>query len=268
MGHVAVVTGAGSGLGRELALALGKRRFFVVLADIQEDDAKGVLEEVKQSGGEGEVVGLDVTDPEALVELASRVEAEHGGCDLLINNAGVAVSGKIGEIPVENWRWCVDVNLFGPVYGCHAFVPGMKKRGRGHVVNIASVAGYANAAKMGPYNTSKAAVISLSETLRAELEGTGVGVTVVCPGFFPTNIIRNMRPGSERERGSAQKLLDRSQLSAGEVASRILIAVDKSDPYLVLPRQAQVIFWLRRLFPAYTTTLLQKLTQQKTKDIQ
>lgn len=246
---VAVVTGAASGLGKALSLALGARNWTVYLADINLEGAQEVAAEVTSGGGEGIALRLDVRDAQAYEELAERIFEEQGRCDLVVNNAGVASAGAIGDVSLEDWRWCLDIDLYGPIHGCHAFAPRLKGQGFGHVVNVASIAGYAHAVRMGPYNVAKAGVIALSETLRAEMLDHGVGVTVVCPAFFPTNIARNMR-SHRGENKAAQKFLDRSRITADDVAQAILKAVQRNEPFVVVPREAQLIFLLRRLFPA------------------
>lgn len=257
--RVAVITGAGSGLGRALSVALGNQAWCVVCTDINEDGLQETMEQVRARGGEGACHVVDVCDAPAMMALADRVYEDWGRCDLLINNAGVASTGAIGEASLEDWRWCLEIDVMGVVHGCHAFVPRMKRQGFGHVVNVASIAGFAMGQRMGPYNVAKAGVIALSETLRAEFDGTGLGVTVVCPGFFKTNIADTMRFTNARERAATEKLVGGSSISAEEMAASILKAVRRNKPYVVAPFQAKVIFWLRRLMPAQASIVIQRL---------
>ncbi len=261
--RVAVITGGASGLGRALALALGQQAWTVVVTDIDEGGARDTLDALRGRGGEGISRALDVRDPEAFEALAEEVFGRWGRLDLLINNAGVAATGEVGKVSLEDWRWCLDIDLYGPIHGCHAFAPRMRAQGFGQIVNIASIAGFALGARMGPYNVAKAGVVALSETLRAELLGTGVGVTVVCPGFFATNIARNMRVTSDREREKTVALIEGSGLGADQVAARILAAARRNTPILVLPFDALVIFWLRRLFPARATEIMREMIARR-----
>ncbi len=261
---VAMVTGAGSGLGKALCKALGAQNWTVVATDINLEAAEATVVELRGLGGAGEAWELDVRDGEAQVALAQRVFEEYGRCDLVVNNAGVAVSGDIGEVSLDDWRWCVDIDLMGPVYGCHAFAPLMREQGYGHIVNIASIAGYAQAVRMGPYNVAKAGVIALSETLRAELLDTDVGVTVVCPAFFKTQIIQNMR-SPEHDKKMGQKFLDHASMTADDVAQGILQAVAKNEPFVVMPKQAQLLWWMRRLMPARATEVIMWMAERTRK---
>jgi NAD(P)-dependent dehydrogenase (short-subunit alcohol dehydrogenase family) len=260
---VAMVTGAGSGLGRAVCLALGARNWTVYATDLRLEAAQETLALLRAKGGEGRAAALDVRDAAALEALAATIWEEQGRCDLVVNNAGVAVAGEVGKVSLEDWRWCLDIDLYGPIHGCHVFAPRLRAQGFGHIVNVASIAGIAHAVRMGPYNVAKAGVISLSETLRAELLGSGVGVTAVCPAFFPTNIAQNMRSHRDGERAAAQRFLDRATITADDVAAAILKAVERNEPYVIMPREAQLIFWLRRLFPAYTTELFRWVADRR-----
>ena len=253
---VAVVTGAASGLGRALAMALGRASWTVIASDIDAEGAKMTAEMLREEGATAEHFQTDVRDPKAFEDLAEAVWARHNRCDLIINNAGVAVTGRVGDVSLEDWRWCLDVDLFGPIHGCHSFAPRMKAQGWGHIVNIASIAGYALSGRMAPYNVAKAGVVALSESLRAELIDHNVGVTVVCPGFFPTGIAKHMRVTKERERDKTQRMLDRSRTSAESVAQLIIEAVEKKRPMVVTPRDAKLLFWMRRLLPSRATELM------------
>src|SRR5262249_5674319 len=127
-------------------------------------------------------------DVTKLAELEALAGACDGPVDLVVNNAGVSSGGAVGELPISDWRWTIEVDLFGVIHGCHVFVPRLRAQGHGHILNVASAAGLVSMPYMAPYNVAKAGVVALSETLDAELRGSGVGVTVLCPTFFQTNI--------------------------------------------------------------------------------
>src|SRR6185437_8230689 len=152
--------------------------------------------------------------------------------DLVVNNAGVSSAGSVGELPVEDWRWTLEVDLFGVIHGCHTFVPVMKAQGHGRILNVASAAGLLNPPFMGAYNVAKAGVISLSETMEAELVGTDVKVTVVCPTFFKTNIVNSGRISDPKLRERAKGLVDGGK-SAESVARAALASVDRGQLYAV-----------------------------------
>ena len=211
----AVVTGAGSGLGRAFCLELAARKARILAADINLAAAEETVRLVEAAGGKAIAHRCDVADPEQVEGLATTIEEAYGAADLVINNAGVAVGGTIGKVPLEDWRWIMGINLWGVIYGCHVFAPRFKSRGNGHIINVASAAGLLAAPEMGPYNVTKSGVVALSETLSAELAGTGVVVTVLCPTFFKTNIARAAH--SHTETGTPddiEKLMNRASLQA------------------------------------------------------
>ncbi|NOK21252.1 SDR family NAD(P)-dependent oxidoreductase [Corallococcus carmarthensis] len=246
----AVVTGAGSGLGRALCEALAARQARVMVSDMNPASAEETARRVTALGGEARVHPCDVTDPDAVEALARATDDAFGGVDLVVNNAGVATGGAVGVLPLAEWKRVLDVNLWGVIHGCHAFVPRLRKQGSGHVLNIASAAGLVYAPNLAAYNTSKAAVVALSETLYAELQPLGLGVTVACPTFFRTNIAAAAAPYSDPEtRRMSVKLVDQSKIGPEWVAERLLKAVDRGAPH-VLPMADARWFWrLRRLAP-------------------
>ena len=184
-----VITGAASGLGRALALALARKGCRIGIVDINLDGAEETLRMVERAGGSGETYELDVREVTDWGAMANHFFQCWGGVDVLVNNAGVVAVGHVGDIPIENWEWIFSINFWGMVYGCHTFIPRMKAQGGGHIVNVASAAGLLSLQELGPYNTTKAAVIALSETLRGELAPFKIGVTAVCPMFFNTHLL-------------------------------------------------------------------------------
>lgn len=246
-----VITGAGSGLGRALCLELAKRRARLVVSDINAATAEETAALVKAAGGEALVVPCDVTRAEQVESLAQAAFAALGGVDLLVNNAGVASGGEVGQLPLEAWRFVLDVNLWGVIHGCHAFVPRLRQQGSGHVLNIASAAGLLSAPFLAPYNASKAAVVALSETLYVELRAARIGVTVACPMFFPTQIATSARytqanPGVEKV---FQQLVEKGPMSAEQVARSLLAAVDDGALYALPMAQGRWLWRFKRLMP-------------------
>lgn len=247
----AVITGAGGGLGRALALRLAERSAQLLLSDI---DAAGLEEtqRLAEAGGATKVqaVACDVSKPAEVEQLSQTARSTLGDVDLLINNAGVAVGGAVGSIPLSDWEWIVGINLWGVIYGCHYFLPAMKQRNAGHVLNVASIAAFASAAEMAPYNVTKAGVVALSETLASELASTKVGVTVLCPFFFTTNIAKNARTSAAVKTETIEKVMSRSNVQAADVAKLALAACDKRKLYAFPHREAKTIALIKRTAPA------------------
>jgi NAD(P)-dependent dehydrogenase (short-subunit alcohol dehydrogenase family) len=247
-----VITGAGGGFGRALAIELAGRGAHLVLSDI---DVAGVDETARlaRDAGAQSARGMrcDVTKIDDVKALAASCE---GPVDLVVNNAGVASAGNVGELPLESWRWTIEVDLFGVIHGCHVFVPILRSQGHGHVLNVASCAGLLNAPAMGAYNVAKAGVIALSETLNAELVGTKVKVTALCPMFFQTNIARSGQIANEKERTAFEGLVSKGPTA--EATARSAIASVVRDELYGLPMADGRWLWrLKRLAPATFGTI-------------
>lgn len=195
-GRVAVVTGAASGIGRALAERFAAEGMSVVLADLEEEPLEGVCGALRAAGADVLGVRTDVADAASVDALAAAAVARFGAFHLICNNAGVG--GHLGpswETPLTDWRWVVDVNLFGVVHGIRTFLPALVAQGEGHVVNTASAAAWQAAPAMAPYAATKHAVLAIGEALRAELRALGspVGVTTLCPGFTKSAIVTGAR---------------------------------------------------------------------------
>lgn len=247
----AVVTGAGSGLGRALSLELARRRARVVVSDLNPATAEETARLVRDAGGEARVVSCDVRSAEQVQSLADEAFAAWGGVDLLVNNAGVASGGLVGELSLDAWRFVLDINLWGVIHGCHVFTPRLRQQGSGHILNIASAAGLVSAPYLAPYNASKAAVVALSETLYQELREARVGVTVACPMFFPTNIANSSQLEDSPQKRAFQRLVSEGKLSAEEVARRLLHSVDAGALYALPMAEGRWLWRLKRMAPGF-----------------
>jgi NAD(P)-dependent dehydrogenase (short-subunit alcohol dehydrogenase family) len=249
--RVAVITGAGSGIGAALARRCAAEGMRLVLADVERGAVEGVAGEIGRGGAEAVAEVVDVRDPAALVRLADRTWKVFGGCHLLVNNAGVVAYRPIAELEISDWRWILSVNLDGVVHGLHAFVPRLRAQGGpAHIVNTASMAGLIplEGAGLGAYAASKYAVVAISETLRLELAPDGIGVSVVCPGGVATRINEADRnrppelrpaaaappPDMERIAG-ARRSLERPEtfLEPDAAAERILQGVRDDELYVI-----------------------------------
>lgn len=278
-GADAVVTGAGSGIGRGFALEIARRGGRVVCADIDEAGAKETAEMIGAdpqvaaallpAGSNPQVAALlpagdravshicDVADEAAVTALADTSEEWFGKpVDIVVNNAGIGVGGTvIGDLPMDLWRRTIDVNLWGVIHGCHVFAPRMRAAGHGGIINVGSAASFAAAPRMAAYNVSKAAVLALSETLAAELSGTGVGVTVLCPTFVKTNIV-NPETTDEKAARLATTAMKWTGVSPDSVARAALDALDRGQLHVVPQLDAKIIWQTKRMVPGTYTRAL------------
>jgi NAD(P)-dependent dehydrogenase (short-subunit alcohol dehydrogenase family) len=193
-GRVALVTGAASGIGRSTALLLAERGAHLIVCDRDEPRLREVEAEIGRRSRCVLAKKVDVASREEVSRFADEVHALVPAVDVLMNNAGVGLSGGLLHTPLEDWEWVLGVNLWGVIHGCHFFVPKMVARGRGgYVVNVASAYGYYGGREVAGYVTSKFAVFGLTESLREELRPHGIGVSVICPGVIATDIMRTGR---------------------------------------------------------------------------
>jgi NAD(P)-dependent dehydrogenase (short-subunit alcohol dehydrogenase family) len=219
---------------------------------------------LQASGAAVEAFAGDVADESFVGRAIGAFADRHGGLDLIVNNAGVAVAGSVEGTPVEDWRWITGINLLGVVWGCRAALPWMKRSGTGLVLNIASSAGFAAAPQMAPYNCTKAAVISLSETLAAEVAATSIQVSCAMPGFFRTHLLDHMRAPAEENR-LAHRLMDHSGHDPAEAAAAILGAAAAGELYIVWPREYRLAWRLKRWFPRWFLKRVQSFRDAQVK---
>lgn len=246
----AIITGAASGLGRALAVRLARDGWHIAICDINDAGAEETLRQVRHAGGHGRIVHLDVTDPAAWQEVHDQLRGEWDQLDLLVNNAGVAGAGEVGEFSLDDWHWIININLYNAIYGCHTFIGWLKENPHGaHIINTASLAAIGSAPAMAGYNVSKAGVLSLSETLYTELAPHNVGVTVVCPAFFATNLLTTGRFTQTDWRRVAEKAFEVSTMTAEYVADQAVHAMQHKQLYVVLPKSARLQWWFKRLMP-------------------
>lgn len=238
----AVVTGGGSGLGRAICFDLAGRGARVLVTDVNLATAEETAEILRRRGSEAHVMQVDVRKPDQVEAMAKKATELWGGTDVLVNNAGLAVVGELGKIPIEEWQFQVDVNLMGVIWGCHYFGPAMQQRGSGYILNVASSAGLLAAPMMGPYNVTKAGVVSLSETLFAELGPSGVVVAALCPTFLRTNIHKDARSFGGNTGEKTDKLVSEAKWSAEQVAK---VAIDEllAGTLYIIPQTDGKVLW-------------------------
>lgn len=260
-GGVTVVTGAGSGIGRALAQQIDAAGSALAIADV---DEAGLAETAASLRGTAEISThvVNVSDEVAVRSFAADVVSRHRRATLLINNAGVALHGRFDEIALDDFRWLMNINFWGVVYGVKYFLPTLKQQPRAHIVNISSVFGLVAPAGQSAYSASKFAVRGFTEVLRHELDGSNVFVSCVHPGGIRTAIARRARLGANAPAGSREDAVARFERltpnSAGYAATRILRGVERREPRILIGRDAWQIDVLQRLRPATYWKLLAK----------
>ena len=252
-GTAALVTGAGSGIGRATAVALAGRGATVLCADIDVAAAEKTVAACGEAGAPtASAHRVDVSDRPALEALATEVHAAHGPLGILVNNAGVGMSGRFNDMSQRDWEWIRGVNLDGVINGCAAFAPAMVEAGRGQVVNVSSGLGYTPTANEPGYVTTKAAVLALSQCLRADWAGSGVGVTAICPGVINTPIIDHTRflgeAWSPERRAKTTKVFRRGH-APEQVAAAIVGAIERDRAIVPVGAEARAGWLLHRFGP-------------------
>lgn len=249
-GALALVTGAGSGIGREIAVELARKGARVVAVDLDVTSAEKTAAACVEVGPEARGLGCDVTDLDAVVRLADEVHADHGPLDVLVNNAGVGMSGRLTDMAIDDWRWIRRVNIDGVVHGCHTFGPPMLERGHGHVVNVSSALAYVPRGTEPAYVTTKAAVLALSQCLRADWGTSGVGVSAICPGVINTPIIERTRfLGAQAATADRTRTMFRRGHPPELVARDVVVAIRKDKAVVPVGWEAKLGWWAHRLLP-------------------
>lgn len=248
-GRVAVITGAGSGFGREFARVAAARGMKLALADINQATLDETVRELHDAGAEVIGVRTDVSSADAIQALADATMTAYGTVHLLFNNAGVASGGFVWESTPADWQWVMGANVWSVIHGVRIFTPLMLAHGEpSHIVNTASAAGLITAPNMGIYNVSKHAVVALSETLHHDLRlvKAKIGVSVLCPAFVPTGITNSHRnrpanlanttpptPSMLRAQEASVKAVESGRIPAAEIAQLTFAAIDAGQFYIV-----------------------------------
>jgi len=256
---VAAITGAGSGIGRGLALELGRRKCNLALSDINEDGLRETIEQVRGLGVHVTSKRVDVAVREEVYAWADAVVNDHGKVNLIFNNAGVALGSTVEKMSYGDFEWLMGVNFWGVVYGTKAFLPHLKATGDGHIINISSVFGLAGIPSQSAYNSAKFAVRGFTESLRQELDmlGYGVSASSVHPGGIKTSIARSSRMddsirdlGLGREGQDTREVFEKSFITSADRAAKTIIeGVQRNQRRILVGPDARVYDWLVRLLP-------------------
>lgn len=258
---VAVITGAGGGIGRELALQLAAKGCDLALADISEAQINETQRQAQDLGVKASVHLVDVGDAEAYQNFVSDVIASHGKVNLLINNAGITLQRSFENHSLEDWELVIRVNLWGVIHGCKYFLPHLKAADEAHIVNLSSMAGFLGLPNQASYSSTKAAVRSISESLNAELVADGITVTSVHPGAIATNMIRNTLDKSD-DMVQAKKnlaIVEKIALPVDKAVASILNAVAKKKLRVRVGKDSVILDILKRLIPVGIHQLIMRV---------
>ena len=258
-GKVAVVTGAGSGIGRAISLHLAREGAIVHCVDLNKSNADAVAKEC----GNGVPHEVDVADSDAVRTLADTIFGKGSSVDILINNAGIAHAGNIVDCEIDDWRRLLDVNVMGVVHGIHAFLPRMlAQKTPGHIVNTASAAGLFANPGMGPYCMSKHAIVGLSQVLAAELYDSPIKVTILCPGIVNTSILQasQFRGYPEGRKEKTMAFYEKRAATPDRIASDLIKAMRKGKLFCITRRMEVGLGWyLHRLSPRLALAISRKM---------
>ena len=262
-GKGCVVTGAASGIGEAISRLLLEAGAVVFMADRDEEMLASAMEQLGALAGKAVPATVDVTDRGQVEQVIQDCASRHGRLDFLFNNAGVPWFRPIGEATLDDWRRLIDVNLWGVIYGVHAAIPIMRKQGGGHIVNTASFAGLIAFPFQVPYNTTKYAVVGMSESLRYELADENIHVSVICPGDIATRIY-----GAELEGQGTYVEPPDDAIPAEEAAQTILEAVANYEGIIILPEKCKENLYLSLAKPEIWEAIMVDMTRERRKNIE
>jgi len=258
---VAVITGAGGGVGRCLCIALAQRGCHLAMVDISEAALQASADAVAQYDVNVSQHIIDITSKDAMATLPAQVLAEHGKVNILINNAGITYQKSFATHSMEDWEKIVGINWWGVLYGCHYFLDALTASGEGHIINMSSMSGYVGLPGQTSYCATKGAVKLLSEAMWAELEKINIGVTSVHPGAIKTDMIQATLKNSDDLQAAQRnyELAQRTGVTPEHVAERIIKAIEKNAIRIRIGKDAVLLDWLKRWFPISIQKLFRKI---------
>jgi len=265
-GKVAIITGAGSGIGRALSRELARRGSHVVISDINKERIESVGKQIEESGDKVTTLTLNVSDYEAVKKMVDDTVAEHGRIDYIFNNAGIAVGGEARDLTIKDWHDVLDVNLYGVINGVATAYPIMAKQGFGHIINTASIEGLAPFPGTISYVASKYAVVGLSNSLRIEGARLGVKVSAVCPGYIKTAIFEESKMvNMDRER-ALDAMTKAPGFTPEECANVILKGVERNKAIIPVHWVAYLLWYIARLSPRLIMFLMRVFGERMAKE--
>lgn len=254
--RVAVITGAASGIGQNLAVHLAQRGCQLALVDINETGLEDTAVQAARSGCRVSTHVVDVAKRDQMERLPEEIMDRHPHIDILVNNAGVSLAGPFESYSIDDLEWILGINVWGTIYGCKFFIPHLRQRGTGAIVNISSDFGMLGLPGKTAYCTTKFAIRGLSEALRAELWGSGITVICVYPGAVDTGLIRNSRAADLHKRDIEAQFVSRRGIPINAVSRQIVMGIERGKARTLIGSDRVVIDWMARLFPGLTATLI------------
>jgi NAD(P)-dependent dehydrogenase (short-subunit alcohol dehydrogenase family) len=249
-GKTALISGAGSGIGLELAIELGRQGATIIGTDLDQQRVAAMEKTVKGMGITAFGYRVDHADPDDVKVFSEKVLTDHGAVDILCCNAGVGHGRPIEQIPLEDWKWVMDINLYGAVYLIHYFLPSLIERRQGHILITASGAGLMPIAGMAPYCMSKSAMVVMANVLRMELKRYNIKVSALCPGIIDTAIVKDGRMGNERAQSAAEKFYAQRGVTPDVVARGAVKGLKKNKAVIQVPiYHTAGLYVMFRLFP-------------------
>ena len=254
---VAIITGAGSGIGRALALQLAEKGARLIICDINQERIEQTRKELEQKGAQVRAWQVDVSDYQAVKKMVDATLEEFGRLDYIFNNAGIAIGGEVRDITIEDWRAVINVNLWGVINGIACAYPIMVRQGFGHIINLSSIEGLVPFPGTVSYVASKFGIFGLSLALLLEAERLGIKVSVVCPGLVHTKIFDDAKMVKLEREKALEPMLSVPGVSPEECARRILKGVERNQPIIVITFLAKLMYFLQRLSPWLMMKIMQ-----------